>query len=83
LGVVSGVIFRFGPESFTFIYNKWVGLITASLAMGVFQAIYCYIASFREGKLLALGGNSGNIIYDVSASSHREECSVSSSLSGL
>jgi protein-S-isoprenylcysteine O-methyltransferase Ste14 len=64
LGIVSGVILRFGPESFTFIYNKWVGLITASLVMAVFQAIYCYLTSFREGKLLALGGNSGNIIYD-------------------
>jgi len=64
LGTVSGVILRFGPESFTFIYNKWVGLITASLVMAVFQATYCYLTSFREGKLLALGGNSGNIIYD-------------------
>lgn len=74
LGIVSGVILRFGPESFTFIYNKWVGLITASLVMAVVQATYCYITSFREGSLLALGGNSGNIIYDVSVSPHRERC---------
>ena len=73
LGIVSGVVLRFGPESFTFIYNKWVGLTTASLIMAVVQATYCYITSFREGSLLALGGNSGNIIYDVSAPSHQEE----------
>jgi len=64
LGIVSGVVLRFGPESFTFIYNKWVGLVTASLVMAIFQATYCYAFSFREGSLLALGGNSGNIIYD-------------------
>ena len=61
------MILRFGPESFTFIYDKWVGLITAALIMSFVQAVYVYVASFSEGKLLALGGNSGNIIYDVSA----------------
>jgi delta14-sterol reductase len=33
--------------------------------MATFQAIACYAASFQHGKLLALGGNSGNPIYDV------------------
>ncbi len=28
-------------------------------------SLYAYVMSFRPGKLLALGGNSGNIIYDV------------------
>jgi delta14-sterol reductase len=65
LGVTTGIILRNGPEAFTFIYNKWVGLVTAALAMSVVQAIYVYAASFRSGKLLALGGNSGNFIYDV------------------
>ncbi|KAH9481514.1 Delta(14)-sterol reductase [Psilocybe cubensis] len=64
LGITSGIIMRYGPESFTFIYHKWVGLLTASYAMSFAQATYFYIASFQEGKLLALGGNSGNIIYD-------------------
>jgi hypothetical protein len=66
LGVTAGVILRFGPESFTFLYDKWVGFVTASLAMSVVQSIYCYASSFYGGKLLALGGNSGNFIYDVS-----------------
>ena len=33
--------------------------------MSVIQALACYVASFRKGALLALGGNSGNWIYDV------------------
>jgi delta14-sterol reductase len=33
--------------------------------MATFQAIACYAASFQHGKLFALGGNSGNPIYDV------------------
>ncbi|CAA7268182.1 unnamed protein product [Cyclocybe aegerita] len=64
LGITSGWILRNGPESFTFIYDKWVGLLTASLVMSVVQAVYVYAASFKPGKLLALGGNSGNFIYD-------------------
>lgn len=43
--------------------------------MAVFQATYSYVTSFRKGSLLALGGNSGNIIYDVSASSRQENAS--------
>lgn len=40
--------------------------MTAGLLMSIVQAIAVYIMSFGEGKLLALGGNSGNFIYDVS-----------------
>lgn len=65
MGVTSGIIIRYGPQSFTFFYDKWLGFVTASIAMSVFQALYVYIASFKAGKLLALGGNSGNFIYDV------------------
>lgn len=65
LGIASGIILRFGPESFTFIYYKWVGLVTAALLMSFLQATYCYISSFERGKLLALGGNSDNLVYDV------------------
>lgn len=66
MGITAGVILRFGPESFTFIYDKWIGFVTASLVMSVVQSIYCYASSFFGNKLLALGGNSGNFIYDVS-----------------
>ncbi|CCM01906.1 uncharacterized protein FIBRA_03977 [Fibroporia radiculosa] len=64
LGLTSGYIWRYGIESFTFIYDKWVGFVTAALLMSLVQGIACYIASFRDGALLALGGNTGNIIYD-------------------
>jgi len=55
----------FGPEAFTFFYRKWVGFVTAALLMSVLQGLACYAASFRPGALLALGGNTGNHIYDV------------------
>ena len=57
LGLVFGLIFRFGPESFTFIYERYVGFLTASLILSIFQALCCYFASFWGNKLLALGGN--------------------------
>jgi len=38
--------------------------MTCSIIVSFSVAIYAYLASFQEGKLLALGGNSGNIIYD-------------------
>ncbi|GJE91755.1 ERG4/ERG24 ergosterol biosynthesis protein [Phanerochaete sordida] len=64
MGIVAGVITRFGPQSFTYIYEHWVGLVTASVLMAIFQALYCYISSYLGNKLLALGGNTGNPIYD-------------------
>lgn len=65
MGITAGWIMRFGPQSFTFIYEKWIGLMTASLIMSVFQGLYCYAMSYYGEKILALGGNSGNPIYDV------------------
>jgi hypothetical protein len=65
LGLTCGVIYRYGPQSFTFFYEKFVGFITASVIMSVVQGVGCYAASFRPGAILALGGNSGNPIYDV------------------
>ncbi|KAI0304409.1 ergosterol biosynthesis ERG4/ERG24 [Multifurca ochricompacta] len=57
LGLSTGYILRFGVESFTFFYDHWVGFVSAALSMSLFQGIL-----WR--KLLALGGNSGNLIYD-------------------
>jgi Delta14-sterol reductase len=65
MGLSCGYILRNGPESFTFLYEKWIGFVTASLVMSVAQAFYVYASSFRKGALLALGGNSGSFIYDV------------------
>ncbi|RDX53389.1 ERG4/ERG24 ergosterol biosynthesis protein [Lentinus brumalis] len=63
-GIVAGVLWRHGPQPFTIIYEKWVELLTASTLMSFALALGCYLASFRDGALLALGGNSGNFIYD-------------------
>ena len=65
LGLSTGYILRFGVESFTFFYDHWVGFVSAALSMSLFQGVLWYALSFKEGKLLALGGNSGNFIYDV------------------
>ncbi len=65
LGLSTGYILRFGVGSFTFFYDHWVGFMSAALSMSLFQGILWYTLSFQEGKLLALGGNSGNVIYDV------------------
>ncbi|KAG8812198.1 erg24, C-14 sterol reductase [Serendipita sp. 399] len=64
LGIVGGLIFTRGPSSFTYIYEHWVGILTGATANAIVQAMWCYLSSFREGRLLALGGNSGNHLYD-------------------
>ncbi|KAJ8507339.1 hypothetical protein ONZ45_g10269 [Pleurotus djamor] len=64
IAIALAMIASQGAQSFTFLYTKWVGFVTASLLMSVLQSIYVYASSFREGRLLALGGNTGNHIYD-------------------
>lgn len=64
LGLTLGAIHHYGPESFTFTYEKWIGFVAASVLMSFAQAMLCYTLSFREGTLHAIGGNSGNFIYD-------------------
>ncbi len=67
LGISLGVILQpGGAELYTWLYDHWIPLVTASLAMATFQAFFVYINSFYSGELLALGGNSGVFIYDVS-----------------
>ncbi|KAJ7151655.1 ERG4/ERG24 ergosterol biosynthesis protein [Mycena filopes] len=64
LALAFGTISLFGAASFTFLHDKFLGFISASIVMAVFQAVACYANSFRPGALLALGGNTGNHIYD-------------------
>lgn len=65
LGLAAGSIIRSGPSSFTWIYEHWVGLTTASIVYSFAQSIALYIWSFKDGKLLAVGGNSESHIYNV------------------
>ncbi|TFK28197.1 ERG4 ERG24 ergosterol biosynthesis protein [Coprinopsis marcescibilis] len=64
LSIACARIWICGPESFTFIYDKWVGFVTAALLSAILLATYCYLSSHRSGALLALKGNTGNIMYD-------------------
>jgi delta14-sterol reductase len=67
LGLVTGHIITNGAESFTFLYDHYTGLISASLLMAIVQGIYVFARSYdgAEGKLLSLVGNSGSFFYDV------------------
>lgn len=58
-------LWQFGSSPFIYVTQHYLELITASLMMSVLQACYCYWSSFRSGRILALGGNSGHVIYDV------------------
>ncbi|KAK9768163.1 erg24, C-14 sterol reductase [Basidiobolus ranarum] len=57
-------LFIYGPEPFVFVSEHFLSLITAAVIVATTQAFYLYLSSFGEGKLLALGGNSGNVLYD-------------------
>ncbi|GLB40307.1 putative ERG4 ERG24 ergosterol biosynthesis protein [Lyophyllum shimeji] len=64
LGLTCGAICLCGPHAFTYLYETWIGFMTASTLMSFKQALLCCALSFREGRLLALGGNTGNFVYD-------------------
>lgn len=64
MGLTAGALWSQGPAIFTYLYDHWVGLTTASLLMAIAQGLGCYVASYQGEKLLALGGNTGNFIYD-------------------
>ncbi|KAI5452505.1 erg24, C-14 sterol reductase [Naganishia albida] len=53
-----------GQELMSWMYDRWLGLLTAAFVNSVVQALAVYWQSFNNGELLALGGNSGNFIYD-------------------
>jgi hypothetical protein len=46
--------------------NLSIPLVLSGIIFSFALSLYLFIVSFKEGSLLALGGNSGNIIYDVS-----------------
>ena len=76
LGLVAGLLTQPGGiERFTWVYDHWVPLISACLAWAFITACWVYTWSFFSGELLALGGNSGNFIYDVSPSRVRTNTS--------
>ncbi|SHO77263.1 Similar to S.cerevisiae protein ERG24 (C-14 sterol reductase) [Malassezia sympodialis ATCC 42132] len=63
LGVAVGVIVK-RPDVFSILYDHWPGLLTAAFVNSLVQAFFVYAGSFTGNKLLALGGNSGNPLFD-------------------
>jgi delta14-sterol reductase len=57
-------LYYIGPEPFTFVYDQAIYILTAGYIIATLLSLLLYIFSFRPGTLLALGGNSGNVIYD-------------------
>ena len=49
---------------FSFVYDKYLAFAVSAMVFSFLLAVYLYARSFRKGALLALGGNSGNIVYD-------------------
>jgi hypothetical protein len=64
IGLASGIIIRSGPQSFTWIYEHFLGLVTASIVYSTLQSLALYVWSFKGDKVLALGGNSESHIYN-------------------
>ena len=46
------------------IYDNYIQLAVASIVLSTLLSIYLYIKSYAKGAMLALGGNTGNVVYD-------------------
>lgn len=54
-----------GVKPLEYAYDHFTGLAFASIIFSYAISVAVYLGSFQPGKLLALGGNTGNPIYDV------------------
>ncbi|KAI9305365.1 ergosterol biosynthesis ERG4/ERG24 [Cunninghamella echinulata] len=54
----------YGLQPLLFVYDHWTGLTISSILFSYAISLFVYIKSFTPGALLALGGNSGNHLYD-------------------
>lgn len=48
----------------TMVYDRFLALASAAFLLSFVLAIYLYFKSFDRGAMLALGGNSGHLVYD-------------------
>ena len=65
MGLLTGLLLQPGGiERLSWVYDHFVPLLSASVAMSLAQAGWVYAYSFFSGELLALGGNSGRFFYD-------------------
>jgi hypothetical protein len=65
LGVTMGIIRCHSSQSLTFIYDRWAGLLTAAFSMSMTREIGCCISLYFGDQLLALGENTGGMVYNV------------------
>ncbi|KXS19079.1 ERG4/ERG24 ergosterol biosynthesis protein [Gonapodya prolifera JEL478] len=61
---VAGATYIYGLAPLLWITDHFTGLAAASIVYSFAQSLLLYAFSFRPGALLALGGNSGNVLYD-------------------
>ena len=66
--VIAHILFIIGYFYFkvpvTFVYDKFLALAAAGFEFSFVLAVFLYIKSFNPTALLAVGGNSGYMIYD-------------------
>jgi len=60
----DGKIQYFTHYNLAWLYDNYVQLATAASIFSTCLAVFLYIKSFRKGALLAVGGDSGNPVYD-------------------
>jgi len=61
---VGGTMLQFGSAPLTLLYDYYTELALSTIALCFGLSLYLYARSFRQGLLLAEGGNSGNPLYD-------------------
>lgn len=65
---ISHVIFIVGycvyKVPVSFLYHNYLAFASATIVFSTIISLYLYARSFRKGVVLALGGNSGNPLYD-------------------
>ena len=66
--VISHILFAVGYYYFklpvSFVYDHYLAFAMVSTVFSFALAVYLYSKSFAPGAVLALGGNSGNVLYD-------------------
>lgn len=59
------VIHGFKPLDLSLVYDQYLPLISISIVFTFLFSVYLYVTSFLpSGKILAKGGNTGNVVYD-------------------
>lgn len=62
--VLFAVCYFYFKLPVSFVYDHYLAFAMAATVLSFALAVYLYLKSFSPGAMLALGGNSGNIVYD-------------------